>query len=262
MVFKVNIIYLLSLLIFNINFVPNICLAEMSRSNKSKIIIAIDIGHSRNSVGAISSRGVGEYYFNQEIARLLHDNLLKKGYSKTFFVNDKGGDLSLRERVDIANNNLAVLFISIHHDSVQSRYLQKWTYKCRSFYYCDRYAGYSIFYSGKNAEVKNAILFAKYLGKELKNSGYSPSLHHAEPIKGENRLIIDKDLGIYRVDDFSVIKSTKMPSIILECGIIVNRDEDAFLTDKKNQIKLASTIAKAVELYFNENSVVNKSLNR
>jgi len=63
---------------------------------------------------------------------------------------------------------------------------------------------------------------------------------------------MDKELGIYRVDDFGVIKSTRMPSIILECGVIVNKKEEALLTNKKNQMKFASSIAKAIELYFKE----------
>ncbi|NTW72691.1 MAG: N-acetylmuramoyl-L-alanine amidase [Eubacteriaceae bacterium] len=229
---------------------------------KSLVVIAIDAGHSKAHVGAVSARGIGEYFYNHEIARLLRDELVRKGYTRSFFINDNGGDLSLRNRVDIANNKLSDLFISIHHDSVQPMYLKKWVYKGSERYYCDLYSGYSIFYSAKNIESKKSLLFANNLGGLLEKSDFSPSLHHAEKIKGENRLLINKDLGIYRVDDFGVIKSTKMPAVILECGVIVNRDEELLLSNKKNQKSLVSSIVKAIDLYFKNQAFSGKYTNK
>jgi hypothetical protein len=51
--------------------------------------------------------------------------------------------------------------------------------------------------------------------------------HHAEPIKGENRELVNPELGIYRFDDLIVLKSAAMPAALLECGVIVNRSEES-----------------------------------
>ena len=40
--------------------------------------IAIDIGHTRNTPGAISARGVPEYLFNKNIGTLLYKKLLER----------------------------------------------------------------------------------------------------------------------------------------------------------------------------------------
>ena len=39
-----------------------------------------------------------------------------------------------------------------------------------------------------------------------------PTFHHAEPIKGENRELVNRDLGIYRFDDLIVLKSAATPA--------------------------------------------------
>jgi len=40
--------------------------------------VAIDIGHSRHAPGTLSGRGVPEYEFNREVARLLFTEMLHK----------------------------------------------------------------------------------------------------------------------------------------------------------------------------------------
>lgn len=43
-----------------------------------------------------------------------------------------------------------------------------------------------------------------------------PSLHHAEPIHGENRELLDTTLGIYRFDDLTVLKKTRFRRFCLK----------------------------------------------
>jgi len=220
--------------------------------DRSKIIIAIDIGHSKKAVGAISSRGYEEFYFNLSIAKLLHKELLRQGYTKSFLINEAGESVCLTERVQMAEQSLANLFISIHHDSVQPHYLESWDFKGKQRLYCDLYAGYSLFYSQKNKEANKSFIFATLLGRVLRNNEFIPTLHHAEPIKGENRALIDKYLGVYQVDDFTVIKIPKMPAILIECGIIVNRDEEILLTNPVYKKMLVTSIVTAIEVAYRD----------
>lgn len=44
---------------------------------EQKFSVAIDIGHSKARVGAMSARGVGEFYFNRDIAQKLLITLKK-----------------------------------------------------------------------------------------------------------------------------------------------------------------------------------------
>ena len=176
----------------------------------------------------------------------------KQGFTKSFLINEDGGDISLTDRTDIANKKNADLFISIHHDSVQPHYLSPWIFEGKRLLYSDKFIGYSLFYSEKNKESEHSLTFAKITGTELVNDKFSPTLHHAEKIEGENRELIDKEKGIYRFDDLVVLKTANMPSILLEAGIIVNRKEEMFLSSPKYQKKLVSRIVMAIEEFCKE----------
>ncbi len=227
---------------------------------KSKIIIAIDIGHSKNKPGATSSKGISEYYFNFNIGKLLLNKLLAEGYTNAFIVNYQGDDISLKDRVNVANNKKADLFISIHHDSVQPKYLISWRHNKKQKFYCDLFSGYSIFYSNKNIVANKSLMFAKILGSKLTRNKLTPSLHHAEKLNGESRDLVNKPLGIYRVDDFGVIKSTKMPAVIFECGIIVNRNEELLLSNHAYKAIIATSIINSINVFFRNYGHTRNSL--
>ena len=74
----------------------------------------------------------------------------------------------------------------------------------------------------------------------------TPTLHHAETIPGERREVLDKKLGIYRFDDLVVLKSARMPAVLVEAGVIVNRNEELLLRSADHQKKLASALVGAV----------------
>ena len=80
----------------------------------------------------------------------------------------------------------------------------------------------------------------------MRGQGLTPTLHHAEPVKGENRELVDPTLGIYRFDDLIVLKSSAMPAALLECGVIVNRMEEAELLTEERQQKVVAAIHVAV----------------
>jgi len=220
---------------------------SLSQCNKNTFVIAIDIGHTKDQPGASSSRGISEFYFNQNIGQRLFEELVLYGFKKTFIINEKGNSISLTNRTDIANKRQADLFLSIHHDSVQPLYLSPWIHKGKQFLYSDEFSGYSLFYSQKNQAPKNSLEFARLLGSELRSNLFIPTLHHAENVKGENRKLVDKEKGIYEFNDLVVLKTAKMPAVLIECGIIVNRDEEILLSNPVYQKAIVLSIGNAVK---------------
>jgi N-acetylmuramoyl-L-alanine amidase len=109
--------------------------------------IALDIGHSIKHPGAYSARGVGEYYFNRTIAEALLRSLEKSGEVDAFIINPQGKSISLAERTREAAKRRATLFLSIHHDSVQRRYVKEWTVNGKTHLYSDNFSGFSVFVS-------------------------------------------------------------------------------------------------------------------
>jgi N-acetylmuramoyl-L-alanine amidase len=124
-------------------------LTASSRCQPPLIKIALDIGHDRSNPGAISATGVTEFSYNLALAHSVIAALQTAGFNAAFLIGESGVPLSLKERIEIANDHRADLLLSLHHDSVQSRYLSEWTVNAALQRYSDRFHGYSLFISGK-----------------------------------------------------------------------------------------------------------------
>ncbi len=218
---------------------------------REKFIVAIDIGHTKNCGGALSAHGIDEYYYNQKVAFLLLPELVKSGFKKSFIINQDGSDISLIGRTIEAKNRKADLLISIHHDSVQPCYLSKWQYQGESLYYCDLYKGFCILVSDANLNSKNSLLFARQLGADLLNRGFSPTLHHSQPIKGENRKLLDKEKGIYEFNKLVILKTATMPAVLIECGIIKNRYEEKSINSAYRNRLVNAVVSSIIEYHNN-----------
>lgn len=212
--------------------------------------IAVDIGHTPKSPGAISARGVPEYLFNKTIATRLHQKLKQdQRFKGSFLINESGANISLSTRADAATRRGADLLISIHHDSVEPKDLSYWIFQDKVMAHCDKFTGYSIFYSEKNGSPVHSLIFAVVLGSEMLRSGFCPTLHHAEKFTGGDKDLIDKTRGIYKYNQLVVLKNSTMPAVLFECGIIKSRIDEMQLSNSKYQQKLVDTLFRAIAKY-------------
>ena len=208
--------------------------------------VALDIGHSIKQPGAYSARGVGEYYFNRTIAEAVLRSLLRTGAVEAFIINPQGKSISLGERTRQAANKGATLFLSIHHDSVQRRYVKEWKVDGKTHLYSDKFRGFSVFVSRKNRRFAQSQRLGRFLSEAMLVRGFSPTLHHAEKIPGEGRNLLDKDLGLYEFEDLMVLKTAAMPAVLLECGVIINRSEETSLQKLEIQQRIADAATEAI----------------
>lgn len=217
--------------------------------DRSTFRVVLDVGHSAQSPGAISARGDLEFNFNQRLSAAIEARLVASGFTATHRMVSSGprGDLGSRSaRADAMGANL---FLSIHHDSVQSRYLETWTHQGRQRSYSDRFKGWSIFVSQANPRALENLAFAQLLADNLLDAGLPFTRHHAEPIPGERRVFLDSRRGIYRHDALGVLKNANAPALLLEAGIIVNRDEEAALDGADRQGRIAQAVAQATAAF-------------
>ena len=192
---------------------------------EAESIIAIDVGHSKSSTGAISARGIPEFNFNSDLAPVILNKLSSDGIHAFLIVAD-GPSMELRRRTELASAGKATFLLSIHHDSVQPHYLQEWNWQGSTRRYSDKYAGYSLFVSRANIDLPSSLRCASEIGKALKKNGFHSSSHHAESIPGESREWADEENGVYYYDNLSVLKNATCPAVLFEAGIIVNRNEE------------------------------------
>lgn len=208
--------------------------------------IAIDIGHTPGTPGAMSAAGVMEHTFNRRMARLIADDLRQQPGISVTLVNESGREISLLGRGDVANAAKADLFLSVHHDSVNERYKVTRRLDGKVSRYSDRFRGYSVFFSEKNADPAASFEFAKQLGRAMREQGMIPTAHHAEKIPGEGRDFVVPEFGVYRFNDLLVLKRARMPAALLECGVIVHPEEEAELNTPERQRQIVAAVRTAV----------------
>jgi len=210
--------------------------------------VVIDVGHSEASPGALSARGVSEYRFNSMLAQAVAETLRRDGFLAVTVVSNQGaGKADLATRNARANSARPQAFLSLHHDSVQKQYLEKWTTEFGvEQSYSDKFSGYSIFVSNKNAFSQESVVLAEFLGEELVKRGLSSTKHHAEKIPGEGRPWANEAMGIYRMDNLVVLRGTKAPAALLEAGVIVNRAEELQLASPRRRALVAEAVSGAL----------------
>jgi N-acetylmuramoyl-L-alanine amidase len=195
---------------------------------------------------------VPELTFNQKLASEVQATLIRDGFGSVILIS---GNSSLFDRVTRANNAQADVFLSLHHDSVQPRYLEKWRAENgREYLFSDRYSGYSLFVSFKNVFARESVLLATLIGTELMQQGLSFTRHHSEDIEGERRPLVDPIRGVYRHDDLVVLKNARAPAVLVEAGVIVNRAEELELASHKRQQLFASALSRALGMFCSATS--------
>ena len=75
----------------------------------------------------------------------------------------------------------------------------------------------------------------------------TPSRYHADPVIGENRPFADEPNGVHYYDNLGVAKTAAMPSVLVEAGVIINRDEEARMNDPAVRNGIADAIARGVK---------------
>jgi N-acetylmuramoyl-L-alanine amidase len=215
-------------------------------SNSQTFRVALDIGHTPRVGGAVGADGTMEYDFNKHMVRLLAADLKQQKGISVLTINEEGAQIGLARRSAIANKASADLFLAIHHDSANDRYLVPVESGGATHYQTTRFHGYSVFFSKRNPHPEESLIFAKALGAAMRKEGLVPTAHHAEKIPGENRELVDPELGVYRFDDLIVLRTANMPAALLECGVIVNPDEEKELKQPERQSKTVRAVRSAV----------------
>ncbi len=200
--------------------------------------IVVDTGHTPAHPGATGASGRVEYRYNLDLSAAVAAELGAHG-EHVLRTSADGCEIALSARSARANDAHADLFVSIHHDSIQQAYLDAG--RQREFH------GYAIFVSERNPRYAASLRCAREIGERLRAAGETPSLYHADPIRGENRPLIDARLGIHRFDDLVVLRTARVPALLIEVGVIVNPQEEARLAQADTIRRLGAAIAAGIE---------------
>lgn len=181
----------------------------------------------------ISASGKPEFEFNLELANETAASLRNEGF-RVRLIGERGDYAVLTDRMRAAAG--AALFVSIHHDSVRARYLPE----------AHRFSGFSLFVSRRHRQLEKSLACASAIGAELRAAGLRPSRYHADPVLGEDRPFADEANGVHFFDNLAVARTPGMPAVLVEAGVIVNREEERMLAEPEVRRRIAQAIATGV----------------
>ena len=190
----------------------------------------MDVGHYAAEPGVISASGVPEFAFNRSLALEVKAEL-EKFQIKVRLIGERGDRAVLHHRTRDAQG--ADLFVSIHHDSVKERLLPE----------ADRFAGFALFISRANPFPAKSLACASSIGARMREGGFTPSRYHADAELGESRPFADEANGVHYYDNLAVGRSASMAAVLVEAGVIVNREEETRMRNPEVRRRIAAAVA-------------------
>lgn len=177
--------------------------------------ILLDPGHGGKELGAKGPTGYPEKHINLLVSQLVRSQLVAKG-ATVYMTREDDKDLSLSERVAIIDKLEPAIAISIHYNALPDGGDAMKTKGLAAFWY--------------NPQAHNLALFMhNYLVSKLNRPSY----------------------GVYW-NNLALTRPTTAPSVLLELGFMINPTEFEWITNKKEQQKLASAIADGITLWFSQ----------
>ena len=144
--------------------------------------------------------------------------------------------------------------MSIHHDSTRVPYIRRWEFAGVARNYSDKFSGHSLFVSIRNSATgKRRVCEAARPRTAEAGLQYTPQ--HAEDIPTARKPLVDAELGVYRYDNLVVLKDVRVPAVLFEAGLIINRQEKLALPTPERRTLLAKAISNAVVEFCNSRKV-------
>jgi N-acetylmuramoyl-L-alanine amidase len=219
-------------------------------------IIAVDAGHGGIDTGAIGvDTKTEEKQVTLAFAKALTDRLNREHGIKAFLTRSEDEFLSLAERVQIARQNHAGLFISLHADTLKQKDIRGATVYTISDKASDKLAAdlaerenLSDQIAGKETAAEPPEV-ADILLDLTRRETQAFSISLAESVLGSFKDQISTINNPHRHAGFQVLRAPDVPSILLELGFLSNAEDEKLLLDEKWRVKIAELLTDAVKRY-------------
>ncbi len=179
-----------------------------------KLTIILDPGHGGTDPGAtypvgVKNPDVKEKDITLDVALRVKGQLEAAGLN---VIMTRTSDVypTLKERVEMANNSSADLYVSIHVNAMDNK---------------DEIDGAQVYYH-KDSEF----------GKKLAKYVYESIIEHTSLTRR----------GIQDGSSLYVLKNTKMPAILTEGGFITNQEDREYINSEKGRKEMADAISKGI----------------
>jgi N-acetylmuramoyl-L-alanine amidase len=225
-------------------------------SEDNVFTVAVDAGHGGIDAGATASASrIAEKVITLSFARLLADRLNRLNGVKAFLTRDDDTFLSLSERVTLARQHHADLFVSLHADTLAQKDIRGATVYTLSDKASDRraenlaarenlsdqLAGFTI----KSGPPEVADILLDLTRRETQAFSITLADNVVKSFEGQVGLINNP----HRQAGFQVLRAPDIPSVLLELGFLSNPEDEKLLLDEAWRTKMAELLTDAVDRY-------------
>ncbi|MBR1374014.1 N-acetylmuramoyl-L-alanine amidase [bacterium] len=223
---------------------------------KRQKIVVLDPGHGGTDPGAIGrSFRTYEKNITLSMGKELKKQLESRGF-KVFMTRSTDIFIPLRQRVRIARNYHADLFISLHADSTVNRNAQGLSIYTLSETASDKEAAAlaerenkadiidGMDFSDNSPEINDVLISLS------QNDSRNKSSKFAAYVVNEMKKQVKIQNNTHRFAGFAVLKAPDIPSVLVELGYVSNYTEEKYLRDPSYRKKLGAAITRSVVSYF------------
>ena len=224
---------------------------------KGKPLIVLDPGHGGIDSGARAPNGIMEKNIVLAFAMKLQALLIKSGRFDVALTRTDDSYLTLEQRVALARQNKADLFISLHADTFSQPQIRG-----TSIYTRDEQAATDVL-DKVLAENENKFdivsgfavpkmtpatvdVLVDLMRRQMRKQSFlaaSSIIHELQPSIELRRFPV-------RQADFFVLQAPDVPSMLIELGFMSNNDDIANLVNPQWQDRVADALARGIAAYF------------
>ena len=224
-----------------------------------RYLIAIDAGHGGRDPGAMTASGLKEKTLALTFSRELRQVLAESGRYRVVMTRDSDRKVGLHDRVVIARNAGADLFLSIHLDRAENRDLRGASVYTLADESSDAETAALAARENKADIVADIDLtegyddeVAKVLISLVQQNTMNCSATLAATLLPELGRVAPLIKRPHRFGDFRVLKAPDIPSVLVELGYLSNDRDAERLRDGNHRRVLAGAILRALDVYFRE----------
>lgn len=236
---------------------------QTTQTGKRDVVIAIVAGHGGDDPGSIGAAGTYEKRVTLKIAKKLAVLINKKKGMKAVMIRSGDYFVAHNRKTELARKNKADLLISIHADAFTSSKPSGASVLVQSTRRADSEFARWMQNREKNSEMLGgagetikktkdenlAIALADMKKEHTMGTSYEFAEHVVKELKKITKLHKKHPERL----SLAVLKSSDIPSVLVETGFISNPQEEKRLNNAKHQQKLANAIYTAVDKYFSRN---------
>lgn len=196
-----------------------------------------------NTQGARSYSGVLEYTFNDKVTQLF----TKKSSPEIEYIAIPATlNIPRRSRPELATLLKASVLLEIHHDSVQPHIFKRLRHAKAGTEIFDYYRGFCLLVFGD----EQSTALAREIEASLIRADFRFSTYHSENIPSERMRLIPGTKATYQRKNLSILRTSPMPAVIVECGVTANPQEEILLNQEPYRQRMVDAIHEGISLYL------------